>query len=633
MCQSIRMGSLSAYLILVLLVVAEVSADDAVKPADRNLGPTQHSQRNVDSIRTRIHELAALIRHHDYLYYVKHSPEISDHAYDRLYRELERLEKAYPQFITPDSPTQRVGHPVDSDRPNVPHSQPVLSLPKAYTHDDLIAFHRSVQQATNDDVSYTVEPKIDGLSIIVRYENGVLRQALTRGDGISGEDVTAGVRTVRSIPLRLAGSEHTHPTHLEVRGEIYLTKQSFDELNTKMSATREREFSSPRNAAAGSLRLADPAKVAARGLRVGFFDLISWSDNAPTTQPDVLKRLTSLGLPIVQDVSVVQGIDQVIASITNWHDQRGELAYPIDGVVIKVADMKLRGRLGTQTKHPNWAIAYKFTNPTAITQLVSIQWQVGRTGRLTPVATFQPVVLGGATIRRATLHSMQSIVAKGLHTNDWIEVERAGDVIPSITTPLIDRRGKAATPITAPTICPRCEAPVEARPTEVRCPNAHCPDRVWQALAYFAGRSKMDISGLGPATCRLLVDGDFVDDVADLYELDDQDWKRFNAMPGIGPKTIERIRAGLVASRECESHIVLTSLGIPGVGPSTAKRLLETFQALGPLSKASEPDLVQVRGIGPSTASGIVRFFQRDGGADLVQRLTRHGIGSSDTRN
>ncbi len=555
----------------------------------------------------RLEQLREQVRYHDHLYYVEHAPEISDAEYDRLHRELEDLEKAHPNLITPDSPTQRVARGfLDPGSERLPHSSPVLSLHKAYTHGELRAFDARLRNelGAEERIAYSVEPKLDGLCIVLRYENGVLKRALSRGDGLVGEDVTANVRTIPSVPLRLLGPDL--PRFYEVRGEVVMPLASFENLNRVREEGGESVFANPRAAAAGSLQLHSPAEVAKRTLDVCVFGFRGCLGDAPVNQAEFLTQVREFGFKVPEGVQRCDGIGEVEKAVREWEKRRHGLPYATDGVVVKVADFRLRERLGNGLAAPRWAVAYKFTPPTGTVRLRDVVWQTGRSGRLSPVAVFDPVVLAGATLSRASLHSWKNILAKDLMLGDWIEVKKAGAVIPAVVRSHPDRRRGHEKPPALPVHCPSCHAALRTQANhEPRCLNKDCPARLAAALAYFAGPGAMDIDGLGPALCKCLVDHGLARLPHDLYTMSEDSWRRLSELPEMGQGRVEQLRRAIRQSRGQPAWRHLVGLGIPGVGPATARRLLDRFGSLEALGEATADDLIQVNGIGPRTAAAI----------------------------
>ena len=592
----------------------------------------------------RAEELRALIRHHEERYYVLADPEISDEAFDLLVKELEALERAHPDLVTPDSPTQRVaGRPVEGFD-TVEHLRPMLSLDNGYSEDELRAFDERVRRGLGEapgPVVYHVELKIDGLSISLTYEGGRLIRGVTRGDGVRGEDVTANVRTIRAVPLRLRGEV---PARMEVRGEVYLPRASFDRVNRERQDNEEPVFANPRNAAAGTMRQLDPGNVAKRGLSAFFYQLVlddASSEGAQrvdglSSQYETLARLRGWGLPVEPNGRTCAGIDEVIAYCREWGDRRGGLAFDTDGVVVKVDALDLRERLGATAKFPRWAIAFKFPAQQATTKLLRIDLQVGRTGAVTPVAVLEPVFLAGSTIQLATLHNEQEIARKDIRAGDVVLIEKGGDVIPKVVKPIVGQRGEgpdAPVPFVMPRECPTCGAPLHKPDDEVvwRCDNASCPARLRRSLQHFASRRAMNIDGLGESLVEQLVATGLVKDFADLYALTVD---TLAALERMGKKSAANLVAQIDRSRSNELWRLVFALGIRHVGERGAQALARAFGSLDATMGAPEADLLQVEDVGPVVAASVRDFFDGPQNRSLVERLRAAGLnfGSEDDR-
>jgi len=576
----------------------------------------------------RIEELRRQIRYHDYLYYVEAAPEISDAEYDRLYRELVELEKRFPELITPDSPTQRVGGQPLEGFVTRPHSVPMLSLDNTYSEGELRDFYGRVVRwlGLETPPEFVIEPKIDGVSISIRYENGLLTTALTRGNGREGDDVTANVRTIRSVPLRLQCSPP--PSVFEARGEIFMPKQAFERLNAQRREAGEPEFANARNAAAGSLKLLDPREVARRPLDAVFYGCGEVRDITISTQSELLQFLRRCGFRLPGFAEVAETFDEVLAAVNRLDELRPNFPYEIDGAVIKLNDFALRERLGATSKAPRWAIAYKFESEKALTRLRDVTIQVGRTGALTPVAELEPVRLAGSTISRATLHNFDEIERKDIRVGDVVEIEKAGEVIPAVVRVLPERRTGAERKIERPTRCPVCGGPVERGREEVviRCVNPECPAQIRERLRHFASRGAMDIETLGDAVVNLLVDSGFIKTPADLYELTDEDFERMTRLPGLGVKSVENLRRAIERSKSNPPWRLLFGLGIRHVGARAAQILMEHFKSIDRLAEATEEELQQIPEVGPVMAESIVSFFRHESNRRLLDRLRRAGL-------
>jgi DNA ligase (NAD+) len=584
----------------------------------------------------RAEELRALIRHHEERYYVLDDPEISDEAFDLLVKELEALEREHPELVTADSPTQRVaGRPVEGFE-TVEHLQPMLSLDNGYSEDELRAFDERVRRGLGEvggPITYHVELKIDGLSISLTYQDGRLARGVTRGDGIRGEDVTANVRTIRAIPLRLNADP---PGRIEIRGEVYLPRASFERLNRERQDNDEPVFANPRNAAAGTMRQLDPSAVARRGLSAFFYQIVpagtfdsrSGAAEELSTQHATLQRLRSWGLPVEPNGRRCAGIDQVIEYCREWGERRGALNFDTDGVVVKVDALDLRTRLGATSKFPRWAIAFKFPAQQATTRLVRIDLQVGRTGSVTPVAVLEPVFLAGSTIQLATLHNAQEIARKDIRAGDLVLIEKGGDVIPKVVKPIVSQRAEgpaAPAPFVMPRDCPACGAPLHKPEEEVvwRCDNASCPARLRRSLQHFASRRAMNIDGLGEALVDQLVATGLVQDFADLYSLDVE---AVAALDRMGRKSAANLIGQIDRSRQNELWRLVFALGIRHVGERGAQALARAFGSLDALMRATHDELLQVEDVGPVVAASVRDFFDGPENRALVDRLRAAGL-------
>ena len=574
-------------------------------------------------MRTEIEKLRALIRHHERKYYIDNQPEISDPDFDVLMRELEKLEASDPTPIPPDSPTQRVGGGAELGT-RFQHRNPMLSLNNCYDENDLQEFGKRVQRLLeNTPVEYVTELKIDGLGVSLTYENGIFTQGLTRGDGEYGEDVTDNLRTIRSVPLRLAESETTVPSVLEVRGEVFIPKHRLDEINVQREAEGEAPFANPRNAAAGSLRLLDASITASRPLDIFVYTLNYAEGFEFTTHTESLEHMKRWGLKWNPDTACHESIEEVQTYYQHWVEKRHELPYEVDGVVVKVNRLSQQHELGTTSKYPRWAIAYKFDAQQAITTIEKIEVQVGRTGTLTPVAILKPVSIAGATITNATLHNEQEIQTKDIRIGDRIVLERAGDVIPKIVEVLTaDRTGEEVI-FKFPERCPVCGTPVERTEKEiaVRCVNVACVAQLKRRIAHYASRDALQIEGLGPATITQLVDNALVHDVADLYALEVEELSKLDR---IGVPSANNLLHQIEQSKQAPAEKLLFGLGIFHVGENVAELLIENFLSLDALSRAKPEDIEAVNGIGPQIAESVSNFFSQN--QPLLKRLRDAGL-------
>ncbi|GAB4280365.1 MAG: NAD-dependent DNA ligase LigA [Coriobacteriia bacterium] len=581
----------------------------------------------------RAQALREEIRKHAHLYYVLDAPEISDEAYDSLVRELEGIEREFPELITPDSPTQRVGAPPSEAFAPVRHASRMYSLDNADSVEELRAWLRKVCDEIGE-CAFVCELKIDGSAIALTYEDGVLVRAATRGDGTTGEDVTANIRTIRSVPLRLLEDV---PGAVEVRGEVYMPKASFARLNEENQEQGLPPFANPRNAAAGSLRQKDPAVTASRDLSVFTYQLEDPSKVGLASQWEVLEWLKRVGLPVNPDVVRVTSADAVVEYCESAIERRQELPYEIDGVVVKVDEIASQERLGFTSKAPRWAIAFKFPPEEKTTILRAIDVQVGRTGALTPVARFDPVFVGGATVENATLHNADEIARKDVRIGDTIVVRRAGDVIPEVVGPVADLRTGDEKPFEMPAECPSCGSPVSRLPGEVvtRCTNAACPAQRHERLMHWVCRGAMDVDGLGERIMSRLEELGAVRDVADLYDLDPDtllglelpvEQEEGTAWRRLGEKNARKILEQIEASKSRGLARVLFGLGIRHVGATVAEQLARAFGSMERLMGATEEELSAVEGVGHTIAGSVVDFFAREENRDLIERLRRAGV-------
>jgi DNA ligase (NAD+) len=578
---------------------------------------------------SRIEELRAEIRRHERLYHVEDRPEITDAEYDALMNELKKLEAAHPELVTPDSPTQRVGGAPVSELPNVRHEVPLLSLDNAYDAGELEAWWKRVTDRLDGRAPEVVcELKIDGLSISLVYEEGRLVRAATRGDGTTGEDVTPNVRTIRAIPLTLHGRKaHAGvPALLEVRGEVYFPKKAFAALNQAREEAGEPLFANPRNAAAGSLRLLDARITAERKLSAFLYAMARWEGpGAPTRHAELLERLEALGFPVSPHRRLAGNLTEIQEFLDAWRTKRHELPFETDGVVLKVDSLADQKRLGQTAKAPRWALAYKFPPEEARTIVKDIIVQVGRTGVLTPVAEFTPVLLAGTVVKRATLHNLEDLARKDVRVGDTVAVEKGGDVIPKVTRVFLDLRPEGAKLFEMPATCPSCGKEVVRREGEVavRCVNPSCPAQVKEALRHFVSRRAMDIEGLGDERIDQLLAARLLTDVASLYDLKARDLAPLERW---GEKLAANVLAEIAKSKETGLARLLYGLGIRQVGEKTAKLIARRFGSLDALLAASEADLVAISEIGPETARGILDWLSRPSNRDLVAKLQAHGI-------
>jgi DNA ligase (NAD+) len=572
-------------------------------------------KKDLSSLNEHIEELRRQIREHEHRYYVLDQPIISDYEFDQLMRELKTLEEQYPELITPDSPTQRVGGEPAKEFPTYAFSRPMLSLENAYSEEELQDWGRRVfERVGMESVDYVAELKIDGLSVALIYENGLLDKAVTRGDGRTGEVVTGNVRTIHSVPLRL----HENVS-VEVRGEVFLSLKAFRQLNEEREQAGEPRFANPRNAAAGSLRQLDPSIAAKRPL--DFYGY--WIYPGLSLQSENLKRIMQLGLKVNPHRKLCHSLDEVIDFCRYWEERRDDLDYEIDGVVVKVNSTELQARLGSTSKSPRWALAVKFRARQATTKLVDIRVQVGRTGALTPVAVLDPVQLGGTTIRHATLHNEDEIERLGVQINDRVLLERGGDVIPKIVS--VVEQAPDRRPFRMPSRCPVCGGEVFREEGEAvrRCLSQTCPAKLKESLLHWASRKAMKIDGLGDRLVDQLVEKNLVRDVTDLYGLEKQSLQDLERM---GPKSAENLVKEINASRSLEFWRLLFGIGIRHVGERTAQILARHFGSIERLEHASPEELEQVHEIGPKLAESIHRFLRQPENHALIERLRNAGL-------
>ncbi len=574
----------------------------------------------------RIRKLREEIERHNYLYYVLNAPEIPDAEYDRLFRELQDLEARYPELVTPDSPTQRVGGAPAAEFREVKHRLPMLSLNNAFTDEDVANFDRRVREGLGrETVEYNCEPKFDGLAISLVYERGVLKTAATRGDGSTGEDVTANVRTIHAVPLHLHTSHP--PALLEVRGEVLMLKRDFEELNREQRRKGEKEFANPRNAAAGSLRQLDPRITASRKLTFFAYALgATEGARLPATHSAVLDWLAELRFPVTGERRVVTGLEGMLDYYRALGRRRASLPYEIDGVVYKVNDLRAQQELGFVARAPRWAIAHKYPPEEEITQILDIDVQVGRTGALTPVARLKPVQVGGVTVTNATLHNEDEIRRKDIHIGDYVIVRRAGDVIPEVVAVVKERRPRDVRPFHMPRQCPICGSRVIRLEGEAvaRCSGGlYCPAQRKQALLHFASRRALDIEGLGEKLVDQLVDRGLVKTAADLYHLDLQTLAGLERM---GEKSARNLLDAIERSKHTTLERFIYALGIRNVGEATARDLARHFGALDPLMHASVEALTEVPEVGPVVAESIAQFFAEPHNREVIAALRRAGV-------
>ncbi|HVT14598.1 MAG TPA: NAD-dependent DNA ligase LigA [Thermoanaerobaculia bacterium] len=584
------------------------------------------SGRDRAAAERRIARLREDIRHHDYLYYVRDSPAISDEEYDRLFRELAALEEQFPALLAPDSPTQRVaGQPLESF-PTVEHVAPMLSLDSDQAEASLLRFDERLRKALGEStaVAYVLEPKLDGASIELVYEGGVLARASTRGDGMRGEGVTANVRTIATVPLRLRGGARPVPPVVSVRGEVIMHAAAFDKLNEGLLAAGKEPFASPRNVAAGALRQLDPQITASRPLDLYAYDAMAGDGRRAglpgvATQWDVLAALRDWGLRVNGLARRAATVEEIRAYHAELEARRDDLGYEIDGVVIKLDDLAARERVGMTTRHPRWAFAYKFPPRKEVTRILSILPSVGRTGVVTPVALMLPVEIGGVTVARATLHNREEVARKDVREGDRVRVQRAGDVIPQVIERIDEPERERAGPWRMPAACPSCGTALVERGPFTVCPNSfECPAQLAGRIVHFASRGALDVEGLGEESAKLLVAEGLVRQLPDLFDLGAE---QLEALPGFAAKSSQKLVEALHKASRVELPRFLYGLGIPEVGSAVARDLARHFGSFAAQRAAGEAELQEVRGVGPRMAEQIIAFFAEPTNATVLDEL------------
>ncbi len=593
----------------------------------------------MSDIRQRLEKLKAQIRYHNYRYHVLDDPVISDARYDRLFRELQELEAQRPDLITPDSPTRRVGgQPLDRFE-KVRHPRPILSLSNAFNAEEVREWLVRISKLLPEETpapEYVVEPKIDGLTVVLTYEDGLFVQGATRGDGEVGEDITTNLRTIKSLPLKIPvdgrADDNFHPaapseapSRLVVRGEAYMPLDRFQEFNRRQAEAGEKTFANPRNAAAGSLRQLDPTIAAARPLSLFTYALLEAEGLTISTQWEVLSYLRRMGFPVCPDVKFLPDLEAVIAYCQEWIAKRDQLNYEADGMVIKINDLATQEGLGAVGKAPRGAIAFKFPAREATTKLLDIGINVGRTGSLNPYALLEPVVVGGVTIKQATLHNADDIARKDIRVGDTVIVKRAGEVIPYVVGPVVELRDGSERVFYMPGRCPACGSPAVQPEGEVAyyCINAACPAQLVRLTEHFVSRGAMDIEGFGTRTARLFVEKGLLKDVADLYYLKREDILN---LEGFAEKSTDNLLAAIEASKKRSLDRLVTALGIRGVGSTLAQTLVRRYPSVEALMAASREELEAIEGLGPHIAASIVGYFSLERNRSLIEKLRRAGV-------
>jgi DNA ligase (NAD+) len=575
----------------------------------------------------RIEQLRREIEEHNNNYYILNQPIISDFEYDILMNELDTLEKKFPEFVTPDSPTRRVGSDITREFVQYEHRYPMLSLGNTYNEEELREFDARVRKSVTEPVEYTCELKFDGASISLTYRNGTLLRALTRGDGTKGDDVTVNVRTIKSVPVKVSGK--AIPEEFVIRGEILMPRSVFDRINKERTEAGLVPFANPRNSAAGTLKTLDPRIVASRSLICMIYFLLS-EDLPADNHFDNLKKASDWGFTVPESIRLCKSIEEVLHFIKKWETDRKALPYDIDGVVIKVNSLRMQEMLGYTSKFPRWAIAYKYKAEEALTRLKAVSFQVGRTGTITPVANLEPVLLSGSTVKRATLHNEDQIAILDLHENDLVFVEKGGEVIPKIVGVDISKRDEKSRRIEFITICPECGTPLVKNDGEANhfCPNyLHCPPQIKGRIEHFIGRRAMDIEGLGQETIDLLYNQKLIRTFADLYDLNKEQLVPLERM---GDKSASNIIKSIKGSVEVPYHRVLYALGIRHVGETVAKTISKKFRNIDDLINADLDKLTSVREIGPKIASSIIQYFRDGENLEIISRLKAAGVRLSD---
>lgn len=594
--------------------------------SDMTIGSVK-SAATTESIAIKVAQLRTELQYHNYRYYSLDEPQIPDAEYDRLLRELQELEASHPELITQDSPTQRVGSSPLAEFTSVTHELPMLSLDNAFNEEELLAFNRRVQERlkTTAEIEYACELKLDGIAVSLLYQDGLLVRGATRGDGSRGEDITQNVRTINSIPLRLIGTGF--PSTLEVRGEIYMPKAAFDAFNDKARAAGEKLFVNPRNAAAGSLRQLDSRITAQRALEMCVYSVgLIAAGQLPEKHSEILAALNSWGFLTNREMMVAKNIAQCSAYYLSMQEKRSTLGYDIDGIVFKVNAIALQEQLGFVSRAPRWAIAYKFPAQEELTELLEVEFQVGRTGSITPVARLQPVFVGGVTVANATLHNRDEIQRLGIQIGDTVIVRRAGDVIPQIVAVVTSRRPANARAIIFPETCPVCGSPVQTLPGEAvaRCDGGLiCPAQRKEALKHFASRKAMDIDGLGDKLVEQLVDQGLVHSVADLYRMERDELAKLERM---GEKSADNLLLAVTKSKQTTLAKFIYALGIREVGETTARNLAQYFGNYAALSSADEQALQLVPDVGPVVAHFVAEFFQQTHNIAAIEALRALGV-------
>ena len=571
------------------------------------------------SAENRVRELRTAIRHHDYLYHVKDAPEISDDAYDALFRDLKALEAQHPHLATPDSPTQRVGGQPFDRFSSVEHAAPMLSLDSDKEEAALRRFDERLRKSLGDDIAYVVEPKFDGVSVELVYERGHLVRGVTRGNGRVGEGITENVRTISTVPLVLRDADRSIPERLAIRGEVMISVAAFEKLNERLLAAESEPFANPRNAAAGGLRQLDPAVTASRPLELIAYDILVADPMDVTSQTETLVALGAWGFPTSDMTTRVTEIDEVLAYHQDLQERRNDLEHEIDGIVVKLDDLAGREEMGSTSHHPRWAYAHKFPPRKEVTRVLKIFPSVGRTGAITPVAMLRPVELGGVTVSRASLHNREEVARKDIREGDLVRVQRAGDVIPQVVERVAEAGRRRKKKFVMPEVCPSCDTPVFERGPFTVCPNHFgCTSQLAGSLQHFGSREALDIEGLGGESAKLFVHEGLVTQLADLFDLKPEPITR---LEGFAQKSAEKLVENIRAASNTELRRFLYGLGVPEVGVTVARDLAKHFASMDAILSASEEALIEVEGVGPKMAAQITQFFREQRNRSAIDQL------------
>lgn len=580
----------------------------------------------LNTAKTRIEQLIEEINLHNHLYYIENNPSISDYDFDMLLKELEELESKFPQFAYEYSPTKRVGGDITKKFETVKHEYPMLSLSNTYSEEEIIEWENRLKKQVDGAIEYVCELKYDGVAIGIKYENGILTRAVTRGDGTQGENITANVKTIRTIPLKL---KNNYPDNFEIRGEIFFPLEKFNQLNREREEIGEATFANPRNSASGTLKLQDSKVVASRGLDTFLYGVYG-TGNLADGHYEMVQLAATWGFktpnPKENYISKVNSIEGIMEFIHYWDENRKHLPFEIDGVVIKVNNYRQQEELGFTAKSPRWAIAYKFKTERVETQLLSIDYQVGRTGAITPVANLQPIQLGGTTVKRASLHNSDQIAKLDLHEGDFVYVEKGGEIIPKIVDVNSEKRTKTSKRVEFITHCPECQSELRRNPGEAQhfCPNEnHCPPQMKGKIEHFISRKAMNIDGLGAETVQLLFDKGLIKNCADLYDLT---FDQLIDLDRMAEKSANNLLIGLKESQKVPFERVLFALGIRYVGETVAKKLAKAFQSIDQLAIAPIEALMTVDEIGERIAQSVYDFFQKQENLDIIERLKQAGL-------